>query len=53
LLALNLGGGAAPALVAAGLALVAGLCSLARLNPSLRKPAGEEVVASQPGAQVR
>ncbi|HTU11806.1 MAG TPA: MFS transporter [Allosphingosinicella sp.] len=53
LLALNLGGGAAPALVAAGLAFLAGLCSLARLNPALRKPAAEEVDDSQPGAQVR
>ena len=36
LLALNLGNGPAPALCAAGLALVAGLCSIARLNPTIR-----------------
>ena len=42
LLALTLGGGRAPALVAAGLALIAGLCSVARLDPALRKPADEE-----------
>ena len=38
LLALGVGGGATPAYVAAGLALVAGLCSLARLRPSIRNP---------------
>ena len=53
LLALNLGSGPAPALVAAGLAFAAGLCSLARLNPALRTPVREEVDDSQPGAQVR
>jgi DHA2 family multidrug resistance protein-like MFS transporter len=42
LLAFGLGGGGAPPLVAAGLALVAGLCSLARLNPALRRPAEDE-----------
>lgn len=41
LLALNVPG-MAPPLVAAGLALVAGICSIARLNPALRNPAGEE-----------
>jgi DHA2 family multidrug resistance protein-like MFS transporter len=53
LLALNLGGGPAPALVAAGLALVAGLCSLARLNPALRRPDPDEVSSHQPAAQVK
>ncbi|NJR77160.1 MFS transporter [Sphingomonas corticis] len=43
LLALGVGAGRTPALVAAGLALVAGLCSLARLRPSLRSPRAEEV----------
>jgi DHA2 family multidrug resistance protein-like MFS transporter len=42
LLALHLGGGRTPALVAAGLALLAGLCSVARLGPALRKPAPDE-----------
>lgn len=43
LLALGLGGGSVPALVGAGLVLVAGLCSLARLNPALRLPPISEV----------
>jgi len=38
LLALGLGNGPAPALVAAALALVAGLCSVARMTPTIRKP---------------
>jgi DHA2 family multidrug resistance protein-like MFS transporter len=38
LLTMNLGSGRTPALVAAGLALIAGLCSVARLNPTLREP---------------
>ena len=53
LLALNLGAGMTPALVAAGLAFVAGICSLARLNPALRKPAPDEVEEHQPAAQVK
>ncbi len=43
LLALNVGSGRVPALVAVGLAVVAGLCSLARLRPSIRNPARTEV----------
>ncbi|MEG3122760.1 MFS transporter [Sphingomonas sp. GB1N7] len=43
LLAMGIGAGKVPALVAAGLALVAGLCSLARLRPSIRNPPREEV----------
>jgi len=38
LLALGVGAARTPALVAVGLALVAGLCSLARLRPSIRSP---------------
>jgi DHA2 family multidrug resistance protein-like MFS transporter len=38
LLALGIGAGTTPPLVAAGLALVAGLCSIARLRPSIRNP---------------
>ena len=53
LLALGLGAGPIPALVAAGLAFVAGLCSLARLNPALRSPGPDEVETSQPAAQVK
>ena len=38
LLAIGVGSGATPPLVSAGLALVAGLCSIARLRPSIRNP---------------
>ena len=38
LLAGGIGSGAVPPLVAAGLALIAGLCSIARLRPSIRRP---------------
>lgn len=38
LLAAGVGAGSVPPLVAAGLALVAGLCSIARLRPSIRNP---------------
>lgn len=53
LLALGIGTGMTPPLVAAGLALVAGLCSLARLRPSIRNPQREESQDVQPAAQVR
>ena len=52
LLAMNVGAGMAPPLVAAGLALVAGLCSLARLRPSIRNPSSDEAEDEQPGTQV-
>lgn len=39
-----------PPLVAAGLAVIAGLFSVARLRPSLRNPTGHETSAAQPGA---
>jgi MFS transporter, DHA2 family, multidrug resistance protein len=48
LLALGLGSGAVPPLVSAGMALVAGLCSLARLRPSVREPARGETDEVQP-----
>ncbi|WP_374943037.1 MFS transporter [Sphingomonas sp.] len=48
LLALGAGSGRVPPLVAAGLALVAGLCSLARLRPSIRNPQAEEADDVQP-----
>ena len=38
LLAMGVGTTRLPPLVAAGLAVIAGVCSLARLNPALRKP---------------
>ncbi|WP_156679847.1 MFS transporter [Sphingomonas profundi] len=53
LLALNLGGGRTPALIAAGLAFVAGLCSLARLRPALRHPPAEEIADVQPAQQLK
>ncbi|PTQ08533.1 MFS transporter [Sphingomonas oleivorans] len=43
LLALGIGGGSVPALLAAGLAMVAGLCSVARLNPAIRNPPVQEI----------
>ncbi|MEG3164298.1 MFS transporter [Sphingomonas sp. PB2P19] len=48
LLAIGVGAGKTPPLVAAGLALVAGLCSVARLRPSIRNPPTEEAVDVQP-----
>ncbi|MDB5693679.1 MAG: transporter [Alphaproteobacteria bacterium] len=53
LLALGDGGGPIPALVSSGLALVAGLCSIARLNPALRQPEREEVDRLQPAPQLK
>ena len=43
LLAVGLGTGAVPPLVSAGLAFVAGICSLARLRPAIRNPSRAEV----------
>lgn len=43
LLALGVGAGDVPPFVAAGLGLVAGLCSLSRLRPSIRNPQRTEV----------
>ncbi|HEX5183477.1 MAG TPA: MFS transporter [Allosphingosinicella sp.] len=40
-------------LVSAGLALVAGICSVARLNPALRKPRDGEERELQPARQLR
>ena len=48
LLALGLGTGATPPLIAAGLALVAGLCSIARLRPSVRNPTLAETEVEVP-----
>jgi DHA2 family multidrug resistance protein-like MFS transporter len=53
LLAFGLGGGPAPPLVSAGLAFVAGLCSVARLNPALRRPGRDEIGEVQPAAQLK
>nr|WP_221240546.1 MFS transporter [Sphingobium boeckii] len=43
LLALGLGDGRAPAFIGAGLALIAGMCSIARLNPAIRIPSKDEI----------
>ncbi len=43
LLAMGLGEGRMPALTAMALTLAAGACSLARLNPALRRPSAEEL----------
>ena len=43
LLAIGTGTGAVPPLVAAGLALIAAVCSLARLRPAIRNPSPVEV----------
>ena len=48
LLALGIGSGRTPPLVAVGLAVVAGLCSLARLRPSIRNPSRTEVQSEVP-----
>jgi DHA2 family multidrug resistance protein-like MFS transporter len=48
LLALGVGAGRTPALVAAALALVAGLCSVARLRPSVRNPGMTELRDEMP-----
>lgn len=52
LLAVGVGAGAVPPLVSAGLALVAGACSLARLRPSVRE-AGSGEAEAVPAATVR
>lgn len=48
LLALGVGGNMTPALVAAGLSVIAGGCSLARLRPTIRNPARAEVLEEVP-----
>ena len=53
LLAMGIGSGRVPPLAAAGLALVAGICSVARLRPSIRNPQSSETDATEPANQVR
>jgi DHA2 family multidrug resistance protein-like MFS transporter len=48
LLAIGIGEGSAPPLVAVGLAVIAGLCSVARLRPSIRNPQAAEVADEVP-----
>ncbi|MBA2935593.1 MFS transporter [Sphingomonas sp. CGMCC 1.13654] len=43
LLAFGFGEGRVPPLIAAGLTIAAGGCSLARLNPALRRPTAEDI----------
>ncbi len=47
LLSLGMGEGRAPALIACALLVIAGICSIARMNPALRRPSAHEV---EPGA---
>lgn len=49
LLAAGIGSGPTPALVAAGLATFALLCSIARLNPAIRRPDSNEVRQAEAG----
>ncbi|WBH16679.1 MFS transporter [Sphingomonas radiodurans] len=51
LLAAGVGAGAVPPLVAAGLALIAGICSIARLRPSIRSPDAQEIRDELPPPQ--
>lgn len=53
LLALNVGANATAPLVAAGLAMLAGVCSLARLRPSIREPQSAEARDVQPAEATR
>jgi DHA2 family multidrug resistance protein-like MFS transporter len=53
LLAFGIGEGRVPPLVSASLALIAGLCSIARLRPSIRNPKAAETADVQPATQVR
>lgn len=53
LLALGLGSDAVPPYIAAGFAIIAGLCSLARLNPAIRNPPQEEIDTIQPASQTK
>jgi DHA2 family multidrug resistance protein-like MFS transporter len=50
LLAWKLEATSAPCLIGAGLLVIAGLCSIARLRPEIRNPAGDETAAGQVGA---
>ena len=52
LLAMGVGAGPVPALVAAGLAVIAGVCSVARLRPSIRNPARDETDDVMPSRSV-
>lgn len=51
LLAIGWGTSSAPALIAAGLTVIAGILGVARLRPSLRNPARGEAQAAEPSAR--
>ncbi len=51
MLAVDLGTTIYPPLIAGGLAIVAGVCSVSRLRPSIRNPTSHETTVAQPGAQ--
>ncbi len=53
MLAFGLGQGRGPAFVAMALAVLAGVCSVARLRPALRNPPGAEIADVQPAQQVK
>ncbi len=50
MLALGFGTSFIPPLVACGLTVAAGICSLSRLRPSIRNPSHGEITAVQPGS---
>jgi len=50
MLALGFGTRPAPALVAALLTVIAGICSISRLRPSIRNPTARETSVAQPGS---
>jgi DHA2 family multidrug resistance protein-like MFS transporter len=53
LLAFGIGGDRTPAFVAAGLALIGGLCSVARLNPAISRPSMKDVRSAVPSGSSR
>jgi DHA2 family multidrug resistance protein-like MFS transporter len=50
MLALGFGSSFIPPLIACGLTIAAGICSLSRLRPSIRNPSSREVSTAQPGS---
>jgi DHA2 family multidrug resistance protein-like MFS transporter len=50
MLALGFGTTSIPPLLAAGLTVIAGLCSVSRLRPSIRNPSRRETSVAQPGS---
>ena len=49
MLAFGFGTSFIPPLIACGLTVAAGICSLSRLRPSIRNPSGQEINRVQPG----